>query len=143
MQRLGGMKKILAAVDGSPQSLNAARLGLELAKATGATLTLAYSTPPLALPGDVPFVVVNDVLRAELQRGKQILSDLKARLEAPVATLELEGPPAERIAEVAERDGYDLVVVGTRGRNAVARVLLGSVADRLIHICHKPVLVAR
>jgi nucleotide-binding universal stress UspA family protein len=60
-----------------------------------------------------------------------------------VASLELEGPVAERLAEVAEQDGYDLVVVGSRGRNAVARMFLGSVADRLVHICKKPVLVAR
>ena len=34
-------------------------------------------------------------------------------------------------------------VVGHRGRNAVARALLGSVADRLVQICPKPVLVVR
>jgi len=36
----------------------------------------------------------------------------------------------------------DLVVVGSRGRAAVARVLLGSVTDRLVHISTKPVLVS-
>ena len=94
------MKKILVAVDGSPQSLGAARLGQEIASATGASLT-------------------------------------------EVRTIELEGPAAERIADLAENDGYDLVVVGSRGRNVVARVFLGSVADRLVHICKKSVLVAR
>ena len=58
-------------------------------------------------------------------------------------TLVLSGSPAESLAEAALSGEVDLVVVGSRGRGAVARVLLGSVSDRLVHISHKPVLVAR
>ena len=132
------------AVDGSKQSHDAARLAVELAQATAAKVTLVYSVPPLMLPGEVPFTVVNDVTKAEVERGKQLLDNTARELAAPnISTLELEGSPAERIAEVAESEGYDLVVVGSRGRNAVARLFLGSVADRLVHICKKPVLVVR
>ena len=46
-------------------------------------------------------------------------------------------------AQLAEDEGFDLVVVGCRGRNAVARMFLGAVADRLVHVCKKPVLVVR
>ncbi len=138
------MKKILVAVDGSTPALHAARLALELAQGMKASLTLVYSVPPTVLPGEVPFTVVNDILKAEVDRGKLLLSEVAAELKSPqVKTLLLEGPPAIRIAETAETDGYDLVVIGSRGRNAVARVLLGSVADRLVHICKKPVMVAR
>lgn len=138
------MKKILVAVDGSKPSLHAARMGLELAQAMGAKLTVAYSVPPMALPGEVPFTVVNDVVKAEVARGKQLLAEVLKELGPGNATsLELEGPAAERLAEVAEQDGFDLVVVGSRGRNAVARIFLGSVADRLVHICKRPVLVVR
>jgi len=138
------MKKILVAVDGSKPSMLAARLALELAQATGATLTVAYSVPPTMMPGEVPFTVINDIVKAEIARGKEVLQEVVKESGVPtVASLELEGPVAERLAEVAEQDGYDLVVVGSRGRNAVARMFLGSVADRLVHICKKPVLVAR
>lgn len=138
------MKKILVAVDGSPPSMLAARLALELAQATGAKLTVAYSVPPTLMPGEVPFTVINDVMKAEIARGKEVLQQAVKELGASNATpLELEGPVAERLSETAEQDGFDLVVVGSRGRNAVARMLLGSVADRLVHICKKPVLVAR
>ena len=138
------MKKILVAVDGSKPSMDAARMGLELAAATGATLTLAYSVPPLLMPGEVPFTAVNEVLAAEKARGKTILKQMLDELGTPsLATHELEGPVAESIAALAEGEGYDLVVVGSRGRHAVARLFLGSVADRLIHICQKPVLVVR
>jgi nucleotide-binding universal stress UspA family protein len=55
----------------------------------------------------------------------------------------LRGSPAETLADTAERLGFEVVVVGSRGRGTVARMLLGSVADRLVHICKKPVIVAR
>ncbi len=138
------MKKILVAVDGSPQSLGAARLGQQIASATGASLTLAYSVPMLMPAGDLPLLMMGDVVKAELERGHLLLAEAVKQLgDTEVRTIELEGPAAERIADLAENDGYDLVVVGSRGRNVVARVFLGSVADRLVHICKKSVLVAR
>lgn len=138
------MKKILVAVDGSKPSLDAARLALELAQATKATLTVVYSVVPMLMPGEVPFTVVSDVMKAEVQRGKNVLAEVIKELGAPgVLSVEVEGPAAERISELAIEDGFDLVVVGSRGRNAVARLFLGSVADRLVHVCKKPVLVVR
>ena len=138
------MKKILVAVDGSPPSLHAARMALTLTRALGAELTVAYAVPPMILPGEVPFTIVNDVAKAEVARGKQLLDGVLKELGTEnVTSLQLQGPAAERIAEVAEADGYDLVIVGSRGRNAVARLFLGSIADRLVHICKKPVMVVR
>lgn len=138
------MKKILVAIDGSKPSLDAAHLGLELAEATGASLTLAYSVVPMMLPGEVPFSVVNDVLKSEVARGKDLLETAVKELGAPATmTVQLQGAAAEQIAHLAEQENYDLVVVGSRGRNAVARLFVGSTADRLVHICKKPVLVVR
>ncbi len=138
------MKKILVAVDGSPPSIHAAKMALDLARSTGSTLTVAYAVPPVALPGEVPFTIVNEVAQADASRGGQVLAEVTRELGASGAqTLLLEGPAAERIAETAEAQEFDLVVVGSRGRNAVARLFIGSVADRLVHICKKPVLVVR
>jgi len=138
------MKKILVAVDGSEPSLHAARLALALAQATGAQLTITYCVAPMLIPGQVPFTVVADVVKAEVERGKQLLEETARALGDPsIRTAMLEGSPAERIAEEAENEDFEMVVVGSRGRGAVARVLLGSTADRLVHICRKPVLVVR
>ncbi len=137
------MKKILVAIDGSGPSLHAARVALEIGTGLNAAVTLGYSVPPVMMPGEVPFTVVNDVVKAELENGKLLLDRAVKELGARVTTVVLEGPPAERIAQVAEDEGFDLVVVGSRGRNAVARLFLGSVADRIVHICKKPVLVVR
>lgn len=138
------MKKILVAVDGSKPALKAAQMAHDLAKATGAQLTAVYSVVPMMMPGDVPFTVVNQVVTAEVARGKQVLSEVRDELrDAALKVAELQGSPAETISALAEEEGFDLVVVGSRGRNAVARLFLGSVADRLVHICKKPVLIVR
>ncbi len=138
------MKKILVAVDGSKPSLDAARLALELATATKASLTAVYAVVPILIPGDAPFTVVNEVMAAETARAKAVLAEVREALGSPeMATVDVEGPAAERVAKLAETEGFDLVVVGSRGRNAAARVLLGSVADRLMHLCKKPVLIVR
>jgi nucleotide-binding universal stress UspA family protein len=47
------------------------------------------------------------------------------------------------LAELAESGNFDLVVVGSKGRGAVSRMLVGSITDRLVHICKRPVLVVR
>ena len=51
------------------------------------------------------------------------------------------GPAAATLSRVAKGGDVDLVVVGHRARGALARLLVGSVADRLVQICPKPVLV--
>jgi nucleotide-binding universal stress UspA family protein len=140
------MKRILVGVDGSEASLGAARLAAQIAVRFGARLTLACVVPHLLLPPDAYGLNVEDVEQGNRAFAEKLLADSMAKLgESGVQadTLVLSGSPAESLAEAALSGGIDLVVVGSRGRGAVARVLLGSVSDRLVHISHKPVLVAR
>ncbi len=138
------MKKILAAVDGSQASIHAAKKALELASYTHGEVVLIHVTPPTILPGDVPLTPMIDLRESELARGAAILKDVARAVEsANLRTLNLLGAPAEIISDTAMDGGYDLVVVGNKGRGAVSRVLLGSTADRLVHICKKPIMVVR
>ena len=140
------MKKILVAVDGSDASLKGTRKALEWGKPFGADVTLIYVVPPMVLPGDAPWARMDEIHAAELKRGEKVLAEtLAAAGETPllVSTRSVLGPAAETIREVADAEGYDLVVVGSTGKGAVKRMLLGSVADRLVHTCTKPVLVVR
>jgi nucleotide-binding universal stress UspA family protein len=75
----------------------------------------------------------------------RLLADAMTKLGEPgvqVEPLVLTGSPAESLAEAALASDVGLLVVGSRGRGAVARMLLGSVSDRLVRISKKPVLVS-
>lgn len=138
------MRGILVGVDGSEPSQHAARFAADIALRFGSRLTLAYAVPRLLLPPDAYGLTVAEVEEEHRAHGEQILADAMTKLgEVGVSPepLVLSGPPAEALAEAAAASDIDLVVVGRRGRGAVARALLGSVTDRLVHISPKPVLV--
>jgi len=58
-----------------------------------------------------------------------------------VAHVVRDGDPAHAIATTAERVGADVVCIASHGRAGVLRVLIGSVTDRLLHLCRRPVLL--
>ena len=134
------MKRILVAVDDSETSLRAVRLAAEIAAATQAELLLAHVlvAPPADLYGlptpefqRIQQKVVNDIITRAAEAAGPVRAETKL----------LSGKPAEALADAAVSSNVNLVVVGSRGRGAVTRVLLGSTSDRLIHICEKPVLI--
>ena len=55
----------------------------------------------------------------------------------------LEGVPAEQIVCMARRRDSDLIVIGTHGRTGLGRLLMGSVADRVLRFAPCPVLTVR
>ena len=139
------MKRILVGVDGSLESRAAADFAADLARQTKAQITLAYVLPvpvPLAPDGYLESIAAWEM--AEREYGSSLLRELAARLNGiGVETIAPSGQPAETLADLAKTGDVDLVVVGHRGRGSVTRLLLGSVADRLVQICPKPVLVVR
>ncbi len=138
------MRRILVAVDGSDPSQKAAQLAADIAARFGAKLTLAYVVPRLLLPPDVYGLTLADVEREHRAYAEKLVADALVRLGEPgvaTDTQVLFGSPAETLADAALAADVDLVVVGSRGRGAVVRTLLGSVSDRIVHISPKPVLV--
>ncbi len=138
------MKRILVAVDGSESALKAARMAAEIAQRFGAKLTLVHVVPRLLLPPDVYGLTIAEVEKEHRAYADALLEKAAAALQGPDLELGrtvLYGSPAEAIAEEAATGDVGMVVVGSRGHGAVARMFLGSVSDRLVHISPKPVLV--
>jgi len=140
------MKRILVGIDGSPEAALAADKAADLAVATGASLQLMYVVPPRLPPG--PAAYLSEVERRDLIEQDYVpglLRTLEIRCRRPGLAVETAtgiGPVAEALADTAA-EGFDLVVVGHRGRGAITRTLLGSIAKRLIQISPRPVLVVR
>lgn len=141
------MKRILVGVDGSKESRHAVRFATDLGRVHGARLTLASVVDlPEALGAPELIAQVQRWQEEETARSQGVLDSIAAELSFPgliVETRVLKGSPAEALADLAGSENHDLVVVGHRGRGAFARALLGSVADRLVQICSKPVTVVR
>jgi nucleotide-binding universal stress UspA family protein len=141
------MRRILVAVDGSEPSLHAARQAAEIALKMNAKVTCAYVIAPPFYPPEALYIPPPELLEAERRVAEQALTKAAEAVRAigcEVNAILLQGAPAEELVNAAEQSPeIDLVVVGNRGRNAVSRVLLGSVADRVVHLCKKPVLVVR
>lgn len=133
-------------VDGSPASHKAARLAADIAGHKGAGLTLAYVVPRLLLPPDAYGLTVAEVEAEHRSHAEEVLRQAREALGEAGAAAEatvLSGPPAEALVEAAASAGADLLVVGSHGHGAVARVLLGSTTDRVVHLAGCPVLVVR
>jgi len=138
------MKKIVVAVDGSQQALQAARMGADLATQMAAKLVLVHVVrPPVDLPWDLHAAVFGPWEREKRAEAAELLSNAADFAGIEAERVILQGAPAEAIAHFARAPDIELVLVGSRGRGAATRVLLGSVSDRLVHICDKPVMVVR
>jgi nucleotide-binding universal stress UspA family protein len=74
---------------------------------------------------------------------RQMASLLEAQPIEPglLTTAVLPGSPTHAIVEYAEQQDADLIVIGSHGRGAVSRLLLGSVAERILHVAGRPVFV--
>lgn len=140
------IRRILFATDFSDASRPAAQRAVSLAKDSGAELLVVHVYEPPVRPAVDAFLVprVYDEFEAEIRsQADQGLAPIVARAAgAGVAArpLVLRGVADEAIARAAKDEAADLVVVGTHGRGGVARLLLGSVAARVVSSAPCPVL---
>lgn len=130
-------KRILVAFDGSPHAVKALRIAADLCKRYGASLSVATAVNLPELPDGgnaegAPF-------HGDLERAAQIA----AQEGVAVVTHLLRGTVANTLQRFAEENGFDLVLVGARGRNAVQRFLMGSVSTHLVTNLECPVMVVK
>ena len=140
------MKRILVGVDGSGESQAAARYAASIAVATGSTLELAHALPDLSYVSPELSYLIDDAQAKRKEHAQLMLHDLADGMSHQIAQVDtslLEGRPAHMLAEEARRPEVWFVVVGHHALGPVERTLLGSVADSLVEVCPKPVLVVR
>lgn len=139
-------QQILIAVDGSETSRAALEDGLKLAKEQGAKVLLVNVFEPIvrsALHG------VIDLTQAMREEGEQIIAGAldvarKAGIEARTRVIDAVGRRvASVIAEEADAEGADLIVLGTHGRSGLEHLVLGSVAEGVARRATVPVLLIR
>ena len=101
-------------------------------------------SPPVLLPPSVYAETIRHIEDAEDTHAKDVLDAAAKAAGIECIRVHLRGPAAEAISDyVRNDDRFWGVVIGAKGHNALSRVMLGSVTDRLVHICSKPVMVVR
>jgi nucleotide-binding universal stress UspA family protein len=135
------LARILVATDFGPAADAALRHGRELARTVGASLHLLHVLENFflrATPVD-PRHVEATALR---QLADRLTDDDRRALHARYV-VETSDHPADAIVAYARAAGIDVIVLGTEGRRGVERLLLGSVAERVVRTAPCPVLTVR
>lgn len=144
-------KHILLATDGSAASRHAARMAVQLAHAHGARLTALFVVDPypyLGIGQANPLGFQAYMANAQ-EHAAQAHTEIEAMCRAEGRQVDLQVrmaedvTPAAGIVQTARELHADLVVIGSHGRNGIARLMLGSVANQVVAQSPVPVLVVR
>jgi nucleotide-binding universal stress UspA family protein len=142
-------KHILVPVDGSDTSMLAVSKAAGLAKAFGAQVTAVYVVDPYPFTGvgaDFAYGQAQYINAATAEANAALEATRKALADAgvPVTTVVGEGHAVhEGIVRALENTGADLIVMGSHGRRGLEKLVLGSVAQRVLGAVHVPVMVVR
>jgi nucleotide-binding universal stress UspA family protein len=137
--------KIMVAIDGSDTSIDALNYAISISKEYNADLCAVYVVhTDIDLFG--PHASSEYTIKMK-KEGQEYLD--KAKLKAEEKNMEITTEIISStnisagIAKYAEEKNFDLIVVGTRGLSGLKRILLGSVASKIIAYAHCPVMIIK
>lgn len=137
------MKKILLPVDGSDNSIRAMEMARDLAELSGAKLTVLYVSD-IGKYATTIYKAYN--VEKFVEKGGEVLESIVEKLgdyKKEVEKLHLAGNAAGVIITTAEEEGFDLIVMGSRGLGAFSRALLGSVSNKVLNHSQVSVLIVK
>jgi len=142
------MLKILIAVDGSEHAARAIEAVAKMARSgAGLQASLLCVSPEPLLFGGYTLETINQVEQDQRKQQDNILGQAAAhagRLGLKLGEpLRAHGVIANEIVRAAAAQGVDQIAMGTRGMGAAGNLLLGSVAQRVVHQSAVPVLLAK
>ena len=136
-------KKILVPLDGSSNSFRGLDVAIHMARESQATITGLYVAGIVKPRTNDPITPLEKIL---LDHAQKIMK--KAKLNAAKKGILFfdrvsYGDDGKIIVEVAEKQNFDLIVIGSRGMGAAKELFLGSTSNYVLHKSKKPVLVVK
>ena len=145
MAQLRKFSKVLVAVDGSEYSMNAAEYAISITKVYGSQLIALH-----VITSDVSTIAssfspqMEEIKKNAQEFFDKVLSKGEGNWETPLRTeLITSSSVVGGIIDFAEKENVDLIIVGTRGRSGLKRLLLGSVASGIVSYAHCPVMIVK
>lgn len=140
------MPKFLVAVDGSECSMRAVGHAAKVAAQT-ANSQIHLVNVQYPLHGTVStFVSAAQIKAMHQEEGMKALDPARAQLDAAKVAHEYHlfvGDPAETVTRYAKEQGVDEIIIGTRGLSNLSNMLIGSVANKIIHQSTVPVTLIK
>lgn len=142
---VGGPRRIVAGVDGSPSSIEALKWALKQAELTDSTVEAVIAWHWPVMVGGYAWAPVLETTDFAGIAGKTLAAAVTSAIGADdrwrVTEIVKEGDAAQILIEQAE--GADLLVVGSRGHGGFTEALLGSVSQHCVHHARCPVVIIR
>lgn len=142
------IKKMLVAIDGSNAATKALNYALSLAEKCDAEVQIVSVVQTIdsmmPSPGVLYASLIYDMeksIETILSEILKVAKDKKPNLK--VSTRLLKGRPADEIVHLAKEEGFDIIVLGSRGLSGAEELFLGSVSDRVADKAPCPVLIVK
>jgi nucleotide-binding universal stress UspA family protein len=138
------IEKILLPFDGSVHSLNATQYALNLAKLTGAHVTIVNCYEWRANISEVPTSLMEEMESNSKKGAEELLRKAREIFAEQGVEYKLEtiaGAPGYVLANQAKSKKYDLIIMGSHGHSDIAGLFLGSVTHKVLNTIYCPVLV--
>jgi nucleotide-binding universal stress UspA family protein len=142
------LRNIMVATDGSELVKRAVDLAIEIAKLSEAKLYAVHVITPRSY-SIIPSQnaewkkTIEEHLRMEGKEATAYVENAGKTVNVDVESIILEGNPVEEILDFAEKNDIDLIVMGTQGKSAVQRFLIGSVSEKVVRHSERNVLVVK
>jgi nucleotide-binding universal stress UspA family protein len=140
---------VLVPIDGSKHSSEGLRVASHFAKTNKARIFIVNVIPSVAdIDLELSASERNKLLESMRRRGEDFLAKAKDQMKSHGVTdintvLSTADSPAQEIVSFAEKEKIDLIVIGSKGKSATARFLLGSVASKVVKYSHCCVYVVK
>ena len=130
---------IIVGYDGSEGAKEALRTALDVAKAYGEKVTIAFGYGVNPMAGEVQDYAA--ALRELAHKRVEEAAGIAAGVDGEVDAVLVEKSAAQALVDLAEERDARLIVVGTRGESPIRGALIGSTPHKLLHLSQRPVLV--
>ncbi|WP_433750363.1 universal stress protein [Falsibacillus pallidus] len=136
-------KRILLASDGSKHAQRAAKTAAALGNLAQSAVTVLYVIDSSASKSDVLSKGSKEAVQAERERKLASTCEILNENSVHFQTEFVRGDPGPSIVEFANKNGYDLLIVGSRGLNSLQEMVLGSVSHKVAKRVNCPVMIVK